>query len=203
MRKIITVSLILLLLLFRITWIAFAADAAGADIPVVIDGGGTANMIPEVNCPLPAEHSIRVDNGRTGHFYIQFTEPGEYHYTITAVFSADGEERAADEAFRLTVTVLAREDSSLYTVSVITGSKSSNKQAQVRFSETPETTTQPPDTSTTEPTTTTTSPTPGTPRTGDESHLTEYLLIATVSAAGLFALALLYTANTNKLVKED
>ena len=214
MRKFFTVSLTLLLLLFRITFIAFAADAAGADIPVVIEGGGTATMIPEVNCPLPAERAIRVDNGRTGHFNIQFTEPGEYHYTISAVFSAGGEERAADEEFRLAVTVTAREDGSLYTVSVINGSKSANKQAQVRFSETPETTTQPPETTTRPPDTTTrppdtsttvptTKPQPGTPRTGDESHLTEYLMIATLSAAGLFALALLYAVNTKKLIKED
>ena len=207
MRKFFTVSLTLLLLLFRITFIAFAADAAGADIPVVIEGGGTATMIPEVNCPLPAERSIRVDNGRTGHFNIQFTEPGEYHYTIKAVFSAGGEERAADEEFRLAVTVTAREDGSLYTVSVINGSKSANKQAQVRFSEMPETTTQPPETTTRPPDTSTTVPTttpkPGTPRTGDESHLTEYLMIATLSAAGLFAMALLYAVNTKKLIKED
>ena len=204
MRKFFTVSFILLLLLFRITFIAFAAEAAGADIPVVIEGGGTATMIPEVNCPLPAERAIRVDNGRTGHFYISFTEPGEYSYTISAVFSDGDEEIAADEVFHLTVKVFVREDGSLYTVSVVNGSKSANKQDQVRFTQTTETETAPPPPDSSEPTTVpTTTPTPGTPRTGDESNLSRYLLIATLSAAGLFALALLYTLNTNKLLRED
>ena len=66
MRKCLSGSLLLLLLLFRISVSAFAAEAAGVDIPVVIDGGGTAYMIPEVNSPLPTDNAIRVDNGRTG-----------------------------------------------------------------------------------------------------------------------------------------
>lgn len=210
MRKCLSVSIILLLLLFRIAGIAFAAEAAGVDIPVVIDGGGTASMIPEVNCPLPKESTVRVDNGRTGHFYISFTEPGEYHYMITAVFSGRGGERAADEVFRVTVTVLMREDGSLYTASVIRGSESANKQDQVRFKDTPETTTTPPPPDTTVPsdtpgTTGTPESTakPGTPRTGDESHLTRYVLLCIAASAGLFGLALLYAFNTNKLIRED
>ena len=233
--------MILLLLLIRISVSAFAAQAAGVDIPVVIDGGGTAYMIPEVNSPLPTETAIRVDNGRTGHFYINFTEPGEYHYTITARFSdADGE-RDADETFRLTVTVYERDDGVLYAVAVINSNQRDGKPDLVRFRENREPSTEPPgETPPTEPpsepradtppTETPSEPhtnvppsgppsdtppsgppsappatpaTPSTPKTGDESHLTHYALLAMAASVGLFGLALLYTVNTNKLIKDE
>ena len=265
-RKFLAVSLISLLLLFRTASIAFAAHTADADIPVRIDGGGTAYMIPEVNSPLPKEVIIRVDNGRTGHFYINFTEAGVFHYTIKAGFIRNGEEQPAEEVFRLTVTVY-EQDGTLYTVSVINSSHSAGKPDAIRFHEVSQvTTTSPSDTTkvspiidgttvpptspngttegttrpddTTEGTTrpddttgSTTSPsgtTEGTtrpyqttepatrpeettrrsrffstPKTGDESHLVDYLLIAIASSAGLFSLALLYAINTKKLIEED
>ena len=261
MRKCLSVSLILLVLLLQTTFFAFAdVRAAGADIPVVIEGGGTAYMIPEMNSPLPQEVTIRVGNGRTGHFYIDFTEVGVFRYTIKAGFSRPDGEEPADEVFHLTVTVYER-DGALHTVSVINGSQTSNKTDEVRFqaepdltepdTETPdipgiptfpsdrsETTTKPTGTTetttkTTDTTDTTTKPavppvppdtpdtpdtpntpgTPGTPetprvfrifqapKTGDETHLAHYLLIAVGSSAGLFCLALLYAANTKKLIK--
>lgn len=268
MRKCLTVSLVslvLLLLLVQTTCIAFAeVKAAGADIPVVIDGGGTAYMIPDINSPLPKEVSIRVDNGRTGHFYIDFTEAGVFRYTIKAGFFRDGEERPADEVFHLTITVV-EQDGTLHTVSVINGDHSSKKTDEVRFKDktepsepasepgtvpphtdepstggigtttAPQTrpndstapstrphdttvpTTRPHDTTVpvTRPYETTTVPTtqpPETPRvfrifsapkTGDESHLAYYLLIAMASSAGLFLLSLLYASNTKKLIKKD
>lgn len=207
MRKVLLLSLSLLLLLFPFAGIALAAEEASAVIPVVIDGGGTATMIPEVNSPLPTQGTIQVDNGRTGRFYINFTEPGRYHYTISAAFSEDGQTRPADETFRLTVDVYAREDGSLYTVSTINSNRTAEKEDQVRFDKTPEptTTTQPSDTPTTPTTPTTTEPKKpsGTPRTGDESHLTQYILIAIASSFGLFCLALLYTLNTNRLIRKE
>ena len=242
MRKCLTVSFVLLMLLFQINGIAFAAEAAGVDIPVTIDGGGTAYMIPEDNSPLPTEKSIQVDNGRTGRFHIDFTEPGEFRYTIRAVFSDDDGERPAKDTFHLTVTVRARADGSLYTVSVIHNAQTAEKTDAVRFEEKTETTTgptvkpdtpdepgipgTPPDTPTQPntpgtpgtPDTPDTPDTPGnpdapgtsgvlrsilTPKTGDESHLTDYLLIAVASSAGLFCLALLYTWNTKRLIKDE
>ena len=202
MRKFLILCLSILLLLLPFAGVAFAAEAAGAEIPVVIDGGGTAYMIPEVNCPLPTKNAIQVDNGRTGHFYINFTEAGVYHYTITAEFSENGKTWKADDVYRLTVEVYEKEDGTLYTVSTINNSHTTEKGAQVWFHKPPETTTQPP--TTTDTTTPTTSPPqkPGTPRTGDESNLTRYVLIAMASSAGLFLLALLYTLNTNRLIKE-
>lgn len=273
MRKCLTVSIVLLLLLFQTTCIAFAAvKAAGADIPVVIDGGGTAYMIPEFNSPLPKEVTIRVGNGRTGHFYIDFTEAGIYRYTIKAGFSRPDGEIPADEVFQVTITVV-EQDGTLYTVSVINGSHSSAKPDEVRFKETSdvsepqtetpdtpgiptfpsggsetvtmptgitqtatipadttETTTKPDDTTETTtkaivppvppetpgtPNTPETPETPGTPetprvfrifrapKTGDETHLAYYLLIAMASSAGLFGLAMLYATNTKKLIKKD
>ncbi len=41
------------------------------------------------------------------------------------------------------------------------------------------------------------------PRTGDETHLLRYVLVAMASSLDLFLLAMLYTVNTNKLIHED
>ena len=217
MRKRLIIIPILLFLLFRIAGIAFAAKVADAEIPVIIEGGGTAYMIPEVNCPLPKESTIKVGNGRTGYFYITFTEAGEYHYLIKAGFTEEGGEREANEVFRLTVTVNERSDGELFTISVINGGSATEKQDKVRFQKTPERTTQPsapPVTTETPsgpgtpgkpetPDTPSTGKPFGTPKTGDESHLNYYVLIATAASAGLFLLALVYTLNTNKLIKEE
>ena len=199
MRKCLMVSLISLLLLFHITGFAFAADAAGVDIPVVIDGGGTAYLIPNINCPLPTESNIHVDNGRTGRFHIDFTEVGEYRYKITAGFSAPGGEEPAEEYFTVTVTVAARPDGSLYTVIRISSSCKEGKLEHAWFRKT---------TAPTQPSGTpgtTAGPgrpgSPDTPNTGDESHLTGYLTIAIAAAAALFGLALVYAVNTKKLIQ--
>ncbi len=260
MRKCLIGSLLLLLLLFRIPLSAFAAEAAGVDIPVVIDGGGTAYMIPAVNSPLPTENTLRVDNGRTGHFHINFTETGEYHYTISSAPSRTERSVPSDESFRLTVTVMEKEDGALSAAAVINNNQTAEKSDLVRFRKIPEppslppsetTTSGPPfetspseppsgttpsgptsDTTPSGPTSDTTpsgppsdttpsgppsgtfpsgpseeppatSPSSGTPKTGDESHLTRYLLLSVAASAGLFGLALLYTVNTNKLIREE
>ena len=275
MRKLLLLLLSLLLLLFRFTGTALAAESARADVPVVIEGGGTAYMISEVNSPLPTAYSIRIDNGRTGHFYIDFTRAGEFHYTVKADFSESGKDRPAENTFRVTVTVYERENGKLYATTTIYASDWANKETIVQFDKpkqppttpdtptspstpetpttpgTPETPTTPgtPETPTTPstpetPTTPGTSDTPGTPttpgtpgtpdtpttpgtpgkpsapklssstpetirkpsrtpRTGDESNLTRYLTAAIASSFGLFLLALLYTVNTNRLVKDE
>ena len=265
MRKCLTVSIILLLLSFNIAGIAFAEETASAVIPVVIEGGGTAYMTPEVNSPLPKETPITVGNGRTGRFYIDYTGTGEYLYEITADFIEDGKKRAADESFSLTVTVHEREDGSLYTVAVIVNNLTNEKTDRVLFRKThenitnpDETTTKPDETTTkpeegttkpeetttrpeegttrpeetttrpeekttrptehttrpteyttrpteytTRPTETTTRPGRGNPKTGDESHLLRYVLIAMASSLGLFGLSLLYTVNTKRLISGD
>ncbi len=278
MRKCLTVSIFLLLLLFQTTSTAFAAvQSAGADIPVVIEGGGTAYLIPEINSPLPKEVSIEVGNGRTGHFHISFTETGVFRYTIKADFTKPDGDQPSNEIFYLTVTVYER-NGQLHTVSVIKNNHSTTKPDEIRFQAAPEgpteteTTTEtstwwgggdgstvpsswpyditvpttrhddttetttrpyettrpgdttapatrPYETTVTVPSTTapynTTVPTTSesetkllprifrAPKTGDESHLAYYLLIAMASSAGLFCLSLLYTATTNKLMKKD
>ena len=250
-----------MLLLFPFAGFAHAAETAGAEIPVVIEGGGTATMISEVNTPLPVESTIQVDNGRTGRFHIDFTAPGVYHYTIKAEFAENGSTREADTTYRVTVEVYERKDGVLYTVTTINSNINPDKMDLVRFDKTPPTTTTQPSTTqpdttqpgttqpgttqpgttqpgttqpgttqpgttqpgttqpgTTQPGTTqpgTTKPNttqPGTtkppkttrpPRTGDETHLLRYVLVAMASSLGLFLLAMLYTVNTNKLIHED
>ena len=119
MRKFLILCLSILLLLLPYAGTALAAGETYAEIPVVIEGGGTVHIIPEVNSPLPTETTLRVDNGRTGRIYIYFTEAGVYHYTITAEFSENGKTWTADDVYRLTVEVYEKEDGTLYTVSII------------------------------------------------------------------------------------
>ena len=119
MRKFLLLILSLLLLLFRFSGAAFAAEAARVEIPVVIEGGGTAHVISEVNCPEPVPPTIQVDNGRTGHFSINFSEAGVYHYTVKAEFTEPGMTRDAGVSYRVTVTVEERKNGSLFAVATV------------------------------------------------------------------------------------
>ena len=68
---------IIMLLLCSFAVPAFAAGSADANIGVQIEGGGTAYITPQVNCPVPDESELTLSAGETGVFHIRFTEPGE------------------------------------------------------------------------------------------------------------------------------
>ena len=59
-----------------------AYEPLKATVSVEIKHGGTAVIIPQVNCPIPEETVLKVSDGKIGRFYIQFTEPGTYTYTV-------------------------------------------------------------------------------------------------------------------------
>ena len=221
--KFLAVSLISLLLLslFQNARSVSAEVVADADIPVCIEGGGTAYIIPEVNSPLPTQDSIRVDNGRTGHFYIHFTETGIFHYSVTAGFPRNGEEIPSQEVFRLKITVY-EQGGMLQTVTTLGSNLSTTKPDLIFFRETSETVEKYDksipyvisEENTLSPPTAEDAAESGeessdsglfgffkAPKTGDESHLIDYLLAAIASSAGLFGLGLLYTINTNRLIK--
>jgi pilin isopeptide linkage protein len=87
MKKVLTVILLLaaIPLLFNTALCASAYTPATAEIAVEIKHGGTAVIIPEVNCPIPDKTELKLEDGEVGRFNIQFTEPGIYTYTVKTV----------------------------------------------------------------------------------------------------------------------
>ena len=87
MKKVLNVILLLaaIPLLLNTALCASAYTPARADIAVEIKHGGTAVIIPEVNCPIPDKTELKLKDGEVGRFNIQFTEPGIYTYTVKTV----------------------------------------------------------------------------------------------------------------------
>lgn len=177
---------------------ASAAESASVSIPVEIEGGGTAEVISEVNCPLPKESSLEVQDGATENINISFNTPGDYKYTIQAN-TKDGLYYSPEY---YTATVAVRNDNSgeLNATVILKKPDSDYKPAKCRF----ELTEKPTDAPKTEPATQTQEPKePPTsrPKTGDDSMLDIYLLICIFAAGGLFMLAVIYSVSTERLIK--
>ncbi len=87
MKKALTVILLLtaITMMFNTALCASAYTPARAQVAVEIRHGGTAVIIPEVNCPIPDKTELRLEDGEVGRFNIQFTEPGIYTYTVKTV----------------------------------------------------------------------------------------------------------------------
>lgn len=176
---------------------AFAAEAVSVSIPVEIEGGGTAVMIPEVNCPLPETSSVEVQDGETENINIGFSAPGDYKYTI----QANTKEGLYYSPEYYTATVAIRTDSSgeLAATVILKKPDSDYKPDRCRF----ELSEKPTDAPKTEPAATAQSPKdPPTsrPKTGDDSMLDIYLLICIFAAGGLFLLSVIYSVSTERLI---
>jgi hypothetical protein len=192
MKKTLFKSLLLLLLMCFLTTPAFASGSVDVDISVQIEGGGTAIIIPQVNCPIPQHSDVTVKDGETGHFNIQFTEPGNYAYTIQAT-----ENGCTPDYYAVNVSVNTKEDGTLYSVTVLKRSYTATKCGTAAFTKEGEL---PPEE--------TTKPIPpnedegSTPYTGDDSRLEMYLLLAIAASAGLFGLSLIYANSVKKQLKK-
>lgn len=194
---------------------ASAAQQVTADIPVEIEGGGTALVTSEVNCPLPKKTVIEVPNGMTEQINISFNEPGLYTYIIN---TADKDGVFYDpEYYTARIAVNVADDESLSAVTVLTKANTDLKPDSCKFAVVAEPPTQEPTAEhPTEPSgdsptapsapaaTVPDQPDDGSssrPQTGDNSRLDFYLLLSIVAAAGLFVLSVGYTASTNKLIR--
>ena len=199
---------------------ASAAQTVSAEIPVEIEGGGTAIVITEVNCPLPESSSVEVRGGMTENINIKFTEQGNYLYTIQA--DAQNESYYSPEYYTASVDVRKDNSGWLTATVVLTKANSDYKPDKCLFmlaeepSEATETVaTQPTDTDTDTNTDTGTNTGTGThtdtgqtpknpptsrPQTGDDSMLDIYLLICIAAAGGLFALSVIYFVSTERLI---
>ena len=84
MKKSLVLILIFALLPALPNIIAYAADSSPIDVsvPVEIEQGGTAVIIPEVNCPLPDKTELKLADREVGRFNIHFTETGVFTYAV-------------------------------------------------------------------------------------------------------------------------
>ena len=177
---------------------ASAAESASVSIPVEIEGGGTAEVISEVNCPLPKESSLEVQDGATENINIGFSAPGDYKYTI----QANTKEGLYYSPEYYTAAVAGRTDSSgeLAATVVLTKADSEYKPDKCRF-ELSEKPTEAPKTESAAPEQAPKEPPTSRPKTGDDSMLDIYLLICIFAAGGLFMLAVIYSVSTERLIK--
>lgn len=212
---------------------AVGMNTVEARIPVTIEGGGIAVIVPTVNSPIPNETEITVKDGETGCFIIHITEPGTYSYIISVEKEVSGAKRYTPEYYDAIVSGLVNDEGELYTVTTVTRRGGDNKTDLAEFKVDkgwePEGTTvsggetttgpTPPDTitpppGTTEPGTRTESTTgitteystdrdSSTPNTGDDTKLDLYLILAIAASAGLFALSAKFYTDTKRLITKE
>lgn len=188
---------------------AYAAEAVSVSIPVEVEGGGTAIVISEVNCPLPERSSVEVANGMTENINIVFSVSGDYVYTI----QVETKDELYYSPVYYTAYVTVRTIGGKLSPSVVlTKPESTYKPDSCLFTIAEEPTDTPDTPDSTEPTrpdtpTQTVTPTqspknPPTsrPKTGDDSMLDIYLLICIAASAGLFMLSVIYSVSTERLI---
>ena len=145
MRRSFKTAIIILILLFAFSFAAYAGNTARADIPVKVEGGGTAVITSEVNCPAPNADRLELKKGETGHFIIDFSRPGEYAYNITVINSNDSF-IYTPEYYSVHISVLVGDDGSMYTVTTLRKENSYAKSDIADFRRTEKTTGAPPTT---------------------------------------------------------
>ncbi|MBP5303668.1 MAG: hypothetical protein J6Z00_02105 [Clostridia bacterium] len=62
---------------------AYSYESITMTIPIIIHGGGTAVIMPAVNCPTPDKTTVTVADGATAQVCVTLSEVGVYSYTIT------------------------------------------------------------------------------------------------------------------------
>lgn len=198
----------MLVTLCLLPFTAFAAEAESVSIPVEIEGGGTAEIISEVNCPLPKSSSLEVRDGATENINIGFSAPGDYKYTIQA--NTKEGLYYSPEYYTATVAVRADNSGKLTSTVILTKAGSNYKLDRCRFviaekqSDESEANavTQPADTAQSAGTAQTPKDPPTSrPKTGDDGMLDIYLMICILAAGGLFALSVIYSVSTERLIK--
>ena len=208
MKKLLQFVLVLAALLVLTSLPAFAHDYGNVvvEIPFTVENGGTAQIISEVNSPVPDETEVTVADGETGKFHIHFDTVGEYSYTVKMKPAADGSVSddtvytvkvyMNDNAGALEPAVIVYKGTDKYAVyGAATGAENRPLQFVMGAHDEDETdpVTPPPD----EP-----PPPGGNPRTGDGSRMERNFLIAMLASAGLLILSIVYYDDSRKLLKE-
>ena len=188
---------------------ASAEETVSVSIPVEIEGGGTAVVISEVNCPLPETSSVEVQDGTTENININFSVPGDYTYMIQA--ESKEEAHYSPEYYTARVAIRTGSDDKLTSTVILTKADSDYKPDRCLFANAERSSDEP----TTQAVTPTQAGTPtqavtptqaqnepptSRPKTGDDSMLDIYLLICIAASGGLLMLSIIYSVSTSKLI---
>ena len=206
MKKILTFCILILLVpgLFGFTAHAYAYQPVKAEIEVEVTLGGTAAIIPNVNCPIPQKTELTLKDGEIGRFDIDFVEPGVFDYTVKTV-PDDRDIIFDDTIYNIKIYVTDR-DGTLEANMI--ASKGEEKYSRLIFVNTEKGGDEP-----------TTNPTDSSdkgdspldinrnPKTGDDARMELSFLFAMIASAGLLTLSIVYLIDTRKMInkknKED
>ena len=182
---------------------AYAHDygSVTVEIPFVVEQGGTAQIIPQVNSPVPDETEITVADGETGTFHIHFDTVGEYSYTVKV--KPDPERTESDDTVysvkvyinddngELKPTVVAYKGNEKYAgYGDVTGVENKALLFVMGAYYQPDPPPPPPDPD-------------KPPKTGDDTNMERNFLIAMIASIGLLIISIVYLDDTLKLVKEQ
>ena len=199
MKKILTFCILILLVpgLFGFTAHAYAYQPVKAEIEVEVTLGGTAAIIPNVNCPIPEKTALTLKDGEIGKFDIEFTEVGVFDYTVKTV-PDDRDIEFDDTVYNLKFYVTDN-DGRLEATTI--ASKGEEKYSRLIFVNTEKGGDEP-----------TTNPTDSSykgdspldknrnPKTNDDTRMEIYFLFAIIASAGLLALSIVFLIDTQKMI---
>ena len=206
MKKILTFCILILLVpgLFGFTAHAYAYQPVKAEIEVEVTLGGTAAIIPNVNCPIPQKTELTLQDGEIGRFDIDFVEPGVFDYTVKTV--PDDRDIEFDDTVYNIKFYVTDNDGRLEATTI--ASKGEEKYSRLIFVNTEKGGDEP-----------TTNPTDSSdkgdspldinrnPKTGDDARMELSFLFAMIASAGLLTLSIVYLIDTRKMInkknKED
>lgn len=127
MKKLLSFSLVLMMIYAVLSIPCLAMETASVDIGVDIENGGTAIIITEVNCPMPDKSRMVLEDGEKGSFHIDFSEEGEYSYLIQ--IEPDDREITFDDTIYNVKVYVNEKNGKLYTSIVIYNEKTGSKYA--------------------------------------------------------------------------
>ena len=205
MKKILTFCILILLVpgLFGFTAYAYDYQPVKAEIEVEVILGGTAAIIPNVNCPIPEKTALTLKDGEIGKFDIDFTEVGVFDYTVKTV-PDDRDIEFDDTVYNIKFYVTDNDGRLEATVIASKGEeKYSGDTTRLIFVNTEKGGDEP-----------TTNPTDSSykgdspldinrnPKTGDDTRMELYFLFAMIASAGLLALSIVYLIDTQKMINK-
>ena len=185
------------------------------EIPVAIDEGGVAVIVPDDGSPAPRNLEIAVEDQEEVPFSIDIYSPGTYNYTIHV--KDEGEEGVQYDktVYVAAVSVFAGEEDTMYGVVTISKEDEPDKPETIHFTSNVRSAHRDPNG---DDPSGSGSPVPGgsqdgsagsggsgaagQPKTGDSSNLELYLLVSTFASAGLFALSVVYAVSTRKQIRQ-
>ena len=195
-------GVLMLVTLCMFPFSANAAETVSVSIPVEIEGGGTAIVIPEVNCPIPKQSQFEVHNGSTENINIVFSGPGTFIYTIKTI--SKKKSYYTPELYTATIAVMTDKKGKLTATVVLTKAGSTHKHDVCLFAKADapsDKSNESKPTDSTIPNRKSKNPPVSRPKTGDDNMLDIYLLICIAASAGLFMLSVIYYISTDRMIK--